>query len=221
VEVVLSALYAPILMLIHSRHVFEVFMGRDSGWKPQRRDGGGTTWADAWHYHNRHMLLSCMTAVIVWFLSPPLLAWLSPALLGLFLAVPLSRASGSESLGRILARFALLRTPEEVEAPPLVARRRELLRLATPPPSDGLRHLARDRESRLAHINGNLARPADPRGQPDPYAFTAEQKLKDARSLDEALAWLTPIERVEVAGDARLLNQLALLPDAEQPVFLI
>jgi membrane glycosyltransferase len=124
-------------------------------------------------------------------------------------------------LGRILARFALLRTPEEVEAPPLVARRRELLRLATPPPSDGLRHLARDRESRLAHINGNLARPADPRGQPDPYAFTAEQKLKDARSLDEALAWLTPIERVEVAGDARLLNQLALLPDAEQPVFLI
>jgi len=221
VEVVLSALYAPILMLIHSRHVFEVFMGRDSGWKPQRRDGGGTTWADAWHYHNRHMLVSCMTAVSVWFLSPPLLAWLSPALLGLFLAVPLSRASGSESLGRILARFALLRTPEEVEAPPLVARRRELLRLATPPPSDGLRHLARDRESRLAHINGNLARPADPRGQPDPYAFTAEQKLKDARSLDEALAWLTPIERVEVAGDARLLNQLALLPDAEQPVFLI
>ena len=44
-EVVLSALYAPVLMLIQSRHVFEVFMGRDSGWKPQRRDGGGTSWA--------------------------------------------------------------------------------------------------------------------------------------------------------------------------------
>jgi len=38
---------------------------------------------------------------------------------------------------------------------------------------------------------------------------------------DEALAWLTPVERVEVAGDARLLNQLALLPDAEHPLFLI
>jgi len=220
-EVVLSALYAPILMLIQSRHVFEVFVGRDSGWKPQRRDGTGTTWSDAWHYHKRHMYLSCVTAVIVWFLSPPLLAWLSPALLGLFLAVPLSRASGSERLGRWLARLALLRTPEEAETPALVARREELMREASSAPDDGLRHLARNRESRLAHINGNLARPPDPRGHPDPYAFTAEQKLKDARSLDEALAWLTAIERVEVAGDARLLNQLALLPDGEHPLFLI
>jgi len=220
-EVILSALYAPILMLIQSRHVFEVFMGRDSGWKPQRREGGGTSWADAWHYHKRHMLLSCVTAVIVWFLSPPLLAWLSPALLGLFLAVPLSRASGSQRLGGILSRLALLRTPEETETPALVMRRGELVRQAGPMPEDGLRHLARHREARLAHINGNLARPADPRGHPDPYTFTAEQKLKDARSLDEALAWLTPIERVEVAGDARLLNQLALLPDAEHPLFLI
>src|SRR3984893_4495973 len=101
-EAILSALYAPILMVVQCRHVFEVFLGRDSGWKPQRRDGGGTTWSDAWHFHKRHMFLSCATAVIVWFLSPPLVAWLSPALLGLFLSVPLSRASGSESLGRIL-----------------------------------------------------------------------------------------------------------------------
>jgi membrane glycosyltransferase len=220
-EVILSALYAPILMLIQCRHVFEVFMGRDSGWKPQRRDSGGTTWSDAWHYHKRHMFMSCVTAVIVWFLSPPLLAWLSPALLGLFLAVPLSRASGSEWLGRILSRLALLRTPEEVEMPALVARRQQLVRLSLALPEDGLRHLARNRESRLAHINGNLARPPDPRGKPDPHTFTAEQKLKDARSLDEALAWLTAIERVEVAGDARLLNQLALLPDSEFPLFLI
>ena len=220
-EMILSALYAPILMLIQSRHVFEVFVGRDSGWKPQRRDGGGTTWSDAWHFHKRHMFLSCVTAVIVWFLSPPLLAWLSPALLGLFLAVPLSRASGSQRLGRFLSRLALLRTPEEAQAPALVARRQELLREASPAPEDGLRHLARNREARLTHINGNLARPADPRGHPDPFAFTAEQKLKDARSLEEALAWLSAVERVEVAGDARLLNQLALLPDAEHPLFLI
>jgi membrane glycosyltransferase len=220
-EVVLSALYAPILMLIQCRHVFEVFMGRDSGWKPQRRDSVGTTWSDAWHYHKRHMLLSCMTAVIVWFLSPPLLAWLSPALLGLLLAVPLSRASGSESLGRVLSKLALLRTPEETHIPALIARRQELVSRAETLPVDGLRHLARHREARLSHVNGNLARTPDPRGRPDPYAFTAEQKLKDARSLDEALAWLTAVERVEVAGSARLLNQLTLLPDAQYPLFLI
>jgi membrane glycosyltransferase len=220
-ETILSALYAPILMMVQSRHVFEVFMGRDSGWKPQRRDSGSTSWADAWHFHRRHMILSIVTAVIVYFLSPSLLAWVSPALLGLFLAVPLSRLSGSEALGRFLWKFSLLRTPEELETPPLVARRLELIAQSMALPEDALRHLARHREARLIHINGNLARPTDPRGQPDPHAFTAEQKLKDARSLDEALKWLTPVERVEVASDARLLNQLSLLPDAIEPSFTI
>jgi membrane glycosyltransferase len=220
-ETVLSALYAPVLMVIQCRSVFEVFMGRDSGWKPQRRDSGGTSWADAWHFHYRHMLLSCITAVIAYFLSPSLLAWVSPALLGLFLAVPLSRMSGSEALGKFLSRFALLRTPEEQNAPALVLRREELVRDSMSLPHDGLHFLARHREARLTHINGNLARPADPRGQPDPHIFTAEQKLMDARSLHEALQWLTPVERVEVAADARLLNQLSLLPDAVEPSFSI
>jgi membrane glycosyltransferase len=220
-EAILSALYAPILMVIQCRHVFEVFMGRDSGWKPQRRDSGTTSWGVAWRFHRRHMLLSCVTAVIVYFISPSLLAWVSPALLGLFLSVPLSRVSGSEGLGKILSRFALLRTPAEMSAPPLVARRDELAQTLAGLPADGLRFLARHREARLAHIKGNLARPADPRGHPDPHLYTAEQKLIDAGLLDEALQWLTPVERVEVAGDPRLLNQLALLPDAVQPTFSI
>ena len=220
-ETILSALYAPILMMVQSRHVFEVFMGRDSGWKPQRRDNGSTSWGDAWEFHKRHMLLSCMTAAVVYVLSPSLLAWLSPALLGLFLAVPLSRASGSEALGRALSRIGLLRTPEEVEEPAMVRRRRQLIAQARDLPEDGLRYLACNREARLVHIATNLPRPTDPRGKPDPHAFTAQQKLIDARALDEALQWLTPVERVEVAADTRLLNQLALLPDAQHSDFKI
>jgi membrane glycosyltransferase len=167
------------------------------------------------------MLISCMTGVIIYFLSPSLLAWVSPALLGLLISVPLSRASGSESLGRFLSKFALLRTPEEAQMPALMARRRELIASATRLPEDGLLFLARNPEARVAHIQDNLARPSDPRGKPDPHAFTAAQKLIDARSLEEALRWLTPTERVEVAADARLLDQLAALPDADRPEFLI
>ena len=220
-EVVFSALYAPVMMMLQSRHVFEVFLGRDSGWNPQRRDGGGTSWGDAWHFHRRDMLLAAMTAAIFWFLSPALLAWVSPALLGLLLSVPLSRASGSEWLGNALAKVALLRTPEELEVPPLMARRAELIATARILPDDGLKFLARNREARMAHIEGNLPRPVDPPGRPDPDAFTAQQKLIDARSLEEALGWLTRVERVEVAGSARLLNQLAQLPDAQPPTLLI
>jgi membrane glycosyltransferase len=220
-EVILSALYAPILMLVQSRHVFEIFMGRDSGWKAQRREIGSTSWSEAWLFHSRHMLLASMTAAILWFLSPPLLAWVSPALLGLFLAVPLSRASGSESLGLALGRLALLRTPEEIEPPALVARRTALIVQARQLPEDGLRYLARNREARTAHVHGNLPRPADPRGQPNPHSFTAQQKLIDARTLEEALGWFTAVERVEVASDSRLLNQLAMLPDAQRHTSLI
>jgi membrane glycosyltransferase len=220
-EVILSALYAPVMMLMQSRHVFEVFMGRDSGWHPQRREGGSTTWGDAWHFHKRDMLLSCIATAVFWFLSPSLLAWVSPALLGLLLSVPLARASGSAFLGRALSKVGLLRTPEEVQLPALLVRRTELIAMAHELPQDGLRYLARNREARLAHIEGNLPRPLDPPGHPDPNAFTSQQKLADARSLEEALEWLTRIERVEVASSARMLNQLALLPDAQRPTLLI
>jgi membrane glycosyltransferase len=174
-------------MLIQSRHVFEVFMGRDSGWKPQRRDGGGTTWSDAWHFHKRHMLLSCMTGVIVWFLSPPLLAWLSPALLGLLLlAVPLSRASGSEAWvkfcrsSRCCARpkrrdAGAGRAPPGIGAPGRSAARRRAA------------FLARNRDSRLSAYQRQSGRGPRSARPSRPHAFTAEQKLKDARSLDEAL----------------------------------
>jgi len=220
-EVILSALYAPILMLVQSRYVFEILMGRDSGWKPQRRDAGGGSWKEAWSFHHRHFAIGCVTAVIVGFLSPALLAWVSPALAGLFLSVVLSRASGSEKIGRWLSRVALLRTPEEVEFPALVLRRLHLISAAEPLPTDGLHFLARHREARRSHVQGNLPRPTDPRGQPDPNAFTAEQKLRDARTLEEALDWLTAIERVEVASDMHMLTQLAALPDAPQPAYII
>jgi membrane glycosyltransferase len=220
-EVILSALYAPVMMLMQSRHVFEVFMGRDSGWNPQRREGGGTSFGDAWHFHKRDMLLAAMTGVILWFLSPPLLAWVSPALVGLLVSVPLSQASGSPLIGRVLGKIGLLRTPEEVEAPALVRRRAALIAAAPCLPQDGLQYLARNREARHTHIEGNLPRPADPPGSPDPNAFTAQQKLLDARSLDEALQWLTRVERVEVAGSPQLLNQLAQLPDAPRQATLI
>jgi hypothetical protein len=39
--------------------------------------------------------------------------------------------------------------------------------------------------------------------------------------MDEALQWLSPIERVEIAADPRLLDQLALLPDAPRPTVLV
>ncbi len=217
VELVLSALYAPILMLTQSTHVFEILMGRDSGWNAQRRHAGESGWGDAWHSYRKATLIGCVTAVIAWFLSPSLLAWMSPALLGLLLSVPLSRASGSRTLARMFGKLGILRTPEEAQVPPLVARKYQLVEQAETLPEDGLQYLARHREARVAHIQSNMARPSDPRGKPDPHALTAEQKISDASHLDELLGWLTPQERVHIAGSGTLLHQLAGLPDLPKP----
>lgn len=215
VEQVLSALYAPIMMLIQTRHVFDIVTGSDSDWVTQRRHAEVMTWREATHFHWKHSLIGVVTAIVAFLLSPTLLAWLSPAVLGLALAIPLSKVSGSVQAGRIFARLGLFRIPEEKSPPELMRRRDALVHDAEPLPVDGLRYLAGNARARLAHISGNLPRPADSRGHPNPHRLTAEAKMMQAESLTEALHWLTAPERIEVAADARLLNQLAILAQTE------
>lgn len=213
VETLLSALYAPIMMLVQTQHVVEILTGRDSGWNAQRRRADATAWSEAARVHWGHLVIGVLTGVIAFFISPTLLAWLTPTLAGLLLAIPLSKMSGSVRAGRLLHAVGLMRTPEEKNAPPVIKRRDELLAQAAGPAPDGLRHLAGDRQARYAHITGNLPRPAETRGHPDPHRLTAEQKVFDASTLNEALAWLGPAEKVHVASDPRLLERLAELPE--------
>ncbi|MGH8176344.1 MAG: hypothetical protein ACREV5_08800, partial [Steroidobacter sp.] len=118
------------------------------------------------------------------------------------------------AVGKAFAWCGLLRTPEEKCTPSVVSRRDGLLEQAITPQKDGLRYLARNRQARYAHVSGNLPRPAESRGHPDPHRLTAERKVLDAKSLNEVLAWLGSAERVHVAGDPRLLERIAELPDS-------
>lgn len=215
-ELLLSALYAPVMMLIQTHHVIHIFTGSDSDWVTQRRQAEVIGWRDAWHFHWRHTAVGLLIATIAFFLSPTLLAWLSPAIAGLVLAIPLSKASAGVRVGRWLARMGLLRTPEETQPPDIMSRRDALVRMAEPLQSDGLRHLAQHRSARLAHSEINLPRPHEGRGHPNPHRLTAIRKLADAESLHEVLSWLTAPERIEVAADPALLERLAALSQSEQ-----
>ena len=53
----MSALIAPILMLIQSGSVFQILLGRDTGWNPQRRDDGSIPFGDIVRRHRWHMVL--------------------------------------------------------------------------------------------------------------------------------------------------------------------
>ncbi len=213
VELLISALYAPIMMLIQTQHVFDILTGADSDWVTQRRQAEVLSWRDAWHFHWKHSFVGIVIAVVAYLLSPTLLAWLSPAVAGLMLAIPLSRASGSVRIGQALSKLAIFRIPEESGPHAVIQRRNALIAEAVTPPSDGLQHLARDAAARVAHLAGNLPRPTDQRGHPNPQRLTADEKVAQAQTLHEALSWLSGPERIEVAADARLLERLAGLPD--------
>jgi membrane glycosyltransferase len=210
-ELLLAALYAPVQMLLQSRHVIEILTGRDAGWQAQRRSEGTVSWREAWRFHRGHTFAGLVMGALFAVLAPELMWWLSPVLAGLLLSVPMSRVSGSARVGRLLARVGLLLTPEEVKPPAVLARRDALLRDAPAMPEDGLRWLADDPAARARHLAGNLPPPPATAGEPDADHLTARQKLHDARDLDEALGWLTPRERIWAAADPALLQHLATL----------
>ena len=103
VETVLSALVAPVMMLIQSRHVLEIVSGRDSGWKTQRRDDGGISLGEVVRHHWQHVIIGIVMGLAAYAISPSMLAWMAPTLVGLVAAIGVSWASGSTALGLAFA----------------------------------------------------------------------------------------------------------------------
>src|SRR5690606_11453389 len=92
-ETLLTALYAPITMLMQTRQIWEILRGHDSGWTAQRRRAERMPWRELWRRHALHLAAGlALTAAVVVF-AGPLLPWMAPILLGLVLALPLSAAS--------------------------------------------------------------------------------------------------------------------------------
>jgi membrane glycosyltransferase len=120
-ETVIGGLIAPVAMLIQSADVVSILLGRDSGWNAQRREDQLTPIAAIARAYAWHTVFGLALAAIAFAVSPALMLWMSPVLLGLLLAVPLAWGTASTAAGRVVARLGLLRTPEEGAPPPVVA----------------------------------------------------------------------------------------------------
>ena len=62
-------------------------------------------------------LLGAIWALVAWLLTPALLPWLAPVLLGLLLAIPLALLSGRADLGPRRAPPRLVSDAEEIRPP--------------------------------------------------------------------------------------------------------
>ena len=116
-ETVYSMLIAPILMITQTIGAVQIFAGRDSGWKAQKRDDGGLGFLEAMHFARLHTALGLVVAVIAWKVSPGLLGWMAPVVAGLVLAGPVTWLTARPA-GK-LSRW-MLATREEIAPPEIV-----------------------------------------------------------------------------------------------------
>ena len=215
VETLMSALFAPVMMVIQTGSVMQIVFGRDTGWNPQRRDDGSIPFSSIVRRHRSHVALGFVTLIAGLLISPSLVAWMSPTIAGLILAIFLSWGSGMLSLGLALKRIGLLLTPEETSPPPVSTRANALaaeLASADFDDADGILAIHADPAFRAIHES--MLPPVRPhvRGVVDPDRAVAEAKLNDADSAEEAARWLRPKERNVVLQDRALIALLARLP---------
>lgn len=117
IEVVFSVLVAPVMMMFHSTFVVSTLLRSNVGWGSQPRSDRGLTVGEVWARHRIHTVVGIIATAILAVVAPRYLAWMSPVLAGLVLAMPVSWAASRTDLGRWLRRRGLLLTPEETQTP--------------------------------------------------------------------------------------------------------
>lgn len=207
VELLLSVLYAPIMMIAQSGFVRAVLFGADSGWATQRRGDGRIGFGAALHAHRWHMAIGLALALLSYELKPALFLWLLPVSSGLVLAAPLSWMSGSVTLGQALKRLTILRTPEEQRRtrPAILTAYEQQLERFPRQSGPALLLLAEDPQLRAWHLAqlGNL--PHGPEAF-DPQLVLARAKSERAHDARSLAAWLTSAETMALLNDPELVT---------------
>lgn len=121
IEVLLSILYAPILMIQQCRAVLRAALTTSEPWSPQRRTADGYPLSTLVRFHWLETVLGLMLAVglVMGLISP----WLLPIVISLTLAIPLSALS-SFNLVRHAPVGLRLDSPNTLREPAIVTRAR-------------------------------------------------------------------------------------------------
>ncbi len=205
-EILLSALLAPVLMLMQVRQVWEIVSGRDSGWSAQRRSGEAMTWGEAFAHHRMHVIVGVLAGAALLQLSPDLLAWTSPVLAGLVLAPALSRMSGDRRLGSALG---VLDIPEDRTPPDVVKAALAAERAVAGVSSLTVVDIAADPALRADHLATLPARTPEAEREQDRLAeITARAKIEAATDARQAIGWLNREETIALLSSGELMTLL-------------
>jgi membrane glycosyltransferase len=116
-----SLLLAPVRMLFHTQFVLAALTGVKLDWKSPPRDDAVTPWGQALRRHGLHTLLAVGWIAAILLSSAVFPWWLSPVLLGLLVAIPLSAWTSHAGPGRWLRARSVFLIPEEARQPAVLA----------------------------------------------------------------------------------------------------
>lgn len=126
-DFVLLSLLAPVLMAYQTRSVYQVLMGRDGGWPPNRRGGAELSLAEAWAASRFIVLFGIAGLVIAHFLTTHIFWWVLPVVVPMILAPALIARTSLPALPAKRGRARLFTTPQEVRVPPILRLHDEVL----------------------------------------------------------------------------------------------
>ena len=209
IETFLSGLIAPVMMIFQSTAVGEILLGHDAGWQVQRRDDGGVPRRELIRKYALPTAIGLAMALSAYVVSLPLLLWMAPVILGLWLSIPIAMVSS-----RVFSsNSGLFRTPEQTEPPRLLVRANELASTPHDHAVSPLVELRNDKqflENHLANLPDDKRRV---RGQIDPHLAIARAKTEEAETFDEVLGYLKTREAYAVLHSPTLLRAVCSMPD--------
>ncbi len=219
IETILSSLFAHIMMLLQSSAVVDVFRGRDSGWKPQRRDDGSLPTREIFQFHSTHMVIGLGLAVLTLYSSFILFLWMLPASLGLFFSGPLSAWSAKKSAGDQFKRLGLLQIEEEKAPPPIAGEVEEAQTKleGTVLQREAITQLAQSSKLWKLHRELLQMQPISLESRISPNLAIGRAKLEVSKNLTELLNLLKPGEKAALLSDPDSLKRLEDLIPAEIP----
>ena len=209
-EIVLSALFAPVMMLAQSLMVWDIFTGNDSGWKPQRRNDGSISFATALRTHAWHTFVGVGAAILTWYLHPGLFLWMLPVTLGLMLSALLSWVSGKRTPGKFLKFFGIFSTPEERRQPAILqAVITGLTKEKVQEENSPLGVLLTDADFRAWHC-AQLVPSAVDHIAFDPEFILARAKAERTATAHVLEGWLTQRETMALLHNRELIEEVTL-----------
>lgn len=154
VEIVLSALMAPIMMMFQSKFVWDILTGHSVNWNTQNRGDAGTSFKDAFSRHFWHTLLGIATTVIVALYAKELFWWMLPITIGLMLSIPISMLTSKVASGQWAKRHNYFLIPEESKVPDILqsAKEYENILKALEPKEKGISLLLKDQILNNLHV---------------------------------------------------------------------